>query len=95
VDELSARGQHEEAIALYSLCAADAPEYVRGVGIARLHALAGDALLIKGDFDRAVKHYIDGNTEFTSVIRHFSDFVPTTMHPMLGIAVRCVLMAVL
>ena len=35
VEELSARGLHEDAISLHALCAADAPEYVRGVDINR------------------------------------------------------------
>ena len=35
VEELSARGMHEDAINLHALCAADAPEYVKGVEINR------------------------------------------------------------
>lgn len=88
MDELAARGQYEEAITLYSMCATDAPEYVRGIDIGRLHSTAADALRVKGDFDKAIKHYIDGATEFVSVIRYFPDFVPQSLHSMLGIQVR-------
>ena len=76
---------HEDAINLYSLCAADAPEHVRGVDIAKLHETCANALLQKGDFDKAVKHYIDGNTEFVTVIRRFPDLVPQSMHAMFNV----------
>jgi hypothetical protein len=87
VDELAARGQYEEAITLHAMCATDAPDYVRGIDIGRLHSTAADGLRVKGDFDKAVKHYIDGGAEFVGVIRHFPDFVPQNMHAMLGIQV--------
>lgn len=85
VDELSARELHEDAIHLYSLCATAAPDYVKGVDINRLHETCANALLAKGDFDKAVKHYIDGNAEFVSVIRRFPDLVPPAMHALLNI----------
>ena len=97
VEELSTRGLHEDAINLYSMCAAPdtgAPDYVKGVDVLRLHETCADALLQKGDFDKAVKHYIDGNAEFVSVVKHFPDLVPQSMHPLLGITVRCIFILV-
>jgi len=35
VEELATRGLHEDAINLHAMCAADAPEYVKGVDINR------------------------------------------------------------
>jgi hypothetical protein len=87
VDELAARGLHEDAIHLYSLCAAEAPDYVRGIDVHRLHEACASALLQKGDFDKAVKHYIDGAAEFVSVVRQFPDLVPVSMHAMVGLTV--------
>lgn len=41
MEELATRGLYEDAISLHTLCAADAPEYVKGVDINRL--AEGDA----------------------------------------------------
>ena len=92
MDELSARELHEDAIHLWSICAnsQESADLVKGIDIAGLHETCANALLLKGDFDKAVNHYIDGNTEFVSVIRRFPELVPQPMHEMLSIqTVKC------
>jgi hypothetical protein len=89
VDELSQRGLHEDAINLYSLCASDgSPDLVKGVDIEKLHETCADALILKGDFDKAVKHYIDGSVDFVSVMRHFPDLVPSSLHETFAIRTK-------
>ena len=54
----------------------------------RIHITCAQALQEKGDYDKAIKHYIDGNAEFVSVVKRFPELVPTSLHAAFGVVVN-------
>ncbi len=83
------RGQHEDAVMLYNLCADKCPEYIKLVDASVLHETCADGLVAKGDFDKAVKHYIEGNVDFLVVMKQFPTFVPTSLQDILLLGKVC------
>jgi hypothetical protein len=37
-------------------------------------------MLAKGDFEKAIQHFIMAKTDFVDVARHFPDLIPLPLH---------------
>lgn len=82
VNTLITNGMFEEAINLCQLCPfADKRE----IDLIQLHESSANTLMIRGDFPKAIDHFIQANTQFLSVAKQFPDFIPLSMHVMFGI----------
>lgn len=82
VSALVSNGMFEEAISLCQLCPfADKKD----IDLIQLHESCANSLMARGDFPRAVDHFIQANTAFLVVAKQFPDFVPLQLHMIHGI----------
>lgn len=80
VKAMAAAGDFEDAINLMKLAGAEADAAVeRDVDLAQLHSDCGRSLLRKGDFEKAVSHFLEGGVDLADILQLLPDFLPPAL----------------
>lgn len=82
VNHLVANGCFEEAI---NLCKLTHTTDKKDINLMQLHESCANTLMNRGDFPKAVEHFLAAGTAFLIIAKQFPDFIPLPMHVMFGI----------
>jgi hypothetical protein len=78
VDHLINGQQYEQAINLCKICSNT--ELLAGINLIGLYESSAHAMLMKGDYEKAINHFIMAKTDFVEVARNFPDLIPLPLH---------------
>jgi hypothetical protein len=78
VDHLINSSQYEQAINLCKICSNS--DLLAGINLIGLYENSATAMLAKGDYEKAINHYIMAKTDFIEVARNFPDLIPLPLH---------------
>ena len=78
VDYLINSQQFEQAINLCKVC--NNAELLVGINLIGLYESAANAMINKGDYEKAIGYFIMAKTDFVDVARNFPDLIPLPLH---------------
>jgi hypothetical protein len=78
VEYLVNGNQFEQAINLCKVC--NNAELLAGINLINLYESAANAMIVKGDFEKAINYYIMAKTDFVDIAKNFPDLIPLPIH---------------